>query len=502
MRACLKCLCLSALALCLVLPLFTACGACKHESTEWVEESEATCSVAGWRAKICSDCSAVLEREQYTVGHEYVEGVCSMCGAAQYAEQYLKYSEITLGDVAGYEVTGRGNSTAVALEIPPLHNGKPVLSVADGAFGGDLLLTSVFVSRNVQRIGAGAFEGCTALEQITFHGQSELTAIGEGAFEGCVALEAFSFPLGVSAISDDLFKDCTALSDVVLHDGITSLGDSAFEGCAAIVYAEHEGAKYLGTENFPYLILASVIDKSVTAFTVQSGTRIIGTSAFAGCNALSTLSLPEGLLSIGSYAFAGCGSLEAVVLSESLKTIGSHAFAACISVTEIELPDGLTGIGDHAFYGCSTLSSLEMSSGIKTVGSFAFGGTALTYAQWGGGKYVGNAQNPYLVLVDAGEGITALTVHGDTRVVADGALAENVNNAALTSLHIGENVITLGKEALSGCAVLTEVTFATGDGWLVAEQYEKNAVSRDVTNAAANAEALKGAYKNYYWYRA
>lgn len=501
MKACLKCLCLSALALCLVLPLFAACGACKHASTEWVVESKATCSVAGWRAKICSDCSEVVEREQYTVGHEYTDGACSMCGAAQYGEKYLKYSEITIGDVAGYEVTGRGNSTAVALEIPPLHNGKPVLSVADSAFAGDLLLTSVFVSRNVQRIGTGAFAGCTALEEITFHEQSELTAIGDGAFTGCTALEAFSFPLGVSVISDDLFKDCTALSSIVLHDGITALGDSAFDGCAAIVYAEHGGAKYLGTENFPYLILAAVIDKDVTAFTVQSGTRIIGTTAFVGCDRLSSVTLPEGLLSIGSYAFVGCSSLESVALPESLKTIGPHAFASCGSMTAIEIPGGVTGIGDHAFYGCSLLSSLEMSSGIKTVGAFAFAMTAIGYTEWGGGKYVGNAQEPYLVLVDAGEGITALTVHGDTRVVADGALAENVSNAALTSLYIGESVITLGKEALSGCAALTEVTFAVQDGWLVAEQYEKDAVLRDVGDPAANAAALKGAYKNYYWYR-
>ncbi len=502
MRACFKSLCLSMLVFCLVLPLFTACGACKHTSTEWVDEIEATCTEAGWRAKTCLDCGEVLEREQYTVGHQYEEGICGMCGAAQYGGEYLRYSEITLGGVAGYEVTGRGSSTAVALEIPPLHNGKLVLSIADGAFAKDNSLKSVFVSRNVQMIGADAFASCTALEEITFHEQSELAVIGEGAFEGCTALEAFSFPLGVTAIADDLFKGCTALSEVVLHDGILTLGEGAFEECEAIVYATHGGARYLGTKNFPYLIFAGVIDRSVAAFTVPEGTRILGTTAFAGCNSLVTASLPDGLLSIGSYAFAGCTSLGTLVLPDSLKTIGAYALAQCTQLSEIEIPDGVWDIGDHAFYGCSSLSTLEIPSGIKTVGSFALGGTALTFSEWGGGKYVGNTQNPYLVLLDAEEGITTLTVHGDTRVVADGALAENVSNATLTSLHIGSSVITLGKEALNGCTALSEVTFAVSDGWLVAKRYEENGISRDVTDAAANAQALKGAYRYHYWYRA
>lgn len=501
MKSRFKISCLAALTLCLTLPLFTSCAKCKHDNTEWVVEEEAVCSVAGWRAKTCSDCGEVIEREQYTVKHQFENGACTLCGAAEYGSEYLKFSAITLGGVEGYEVTGRGNSNETNVQIPALHNGKPVLSIAAGAFNGSKAIKSVFVSRNVQTIGKEAFAGCTALLAVTFHEESELTVLGEGAFSGCAALQAFSFPLGVTHVSDSLFAGCTSLAEVVVHDGIVSLGADAFEECESILYAEHGNAKYLGTSGNPYLIFAGVIDKSVTHLELPEGTRLVGASAFSGCDGILSITLPDGVLSLGAYAFAGCTALGEVIFPESLQTIGSYAFAGCTALSEISLPNSLWQLEDHAFYGCTYLSSLSLPSGIRTVGSFAFGMTALTYTEQGGGKYVGNTQNPYLALVDAVEGITSLAVHEGTRVIANGALAENAGNASLTSLYIGESVITVGSEALNGCAALEEVTFAVTDGWYVAGGYAKNGTSQDVSSPTANAEEMRGVKKYCYWYR-
>lgn len=493
--------CLVALALCLLLPFFTSCSKCKHKTAEWVVEKEATCSVAGWQAKTCSDCGEVTERKQYTVKHQFEGGACTICGAAEFGSQYLKFVPITLGGVEGYEVAGRGNSNETAVEIPALHNGKPVLSIADGAFEGSKILVSVFVSRNVQSIGKGAFAGCTTLSSVTFHEESELTALGEGAFSGCVALEAFAFPRGITHIADHLFSGCTALGSVTLHDGIVSLGEGAFEECESIVYTEHGNAKYLGSSEKPYLILVDVIDKSATRLEVPEGTRLLGAGAFSGCDRLEEISLPEGLLSLGTYAFSACTSLRTVTLPDSLQIVGTSAFEGCTALSELSLPGGVQRIEDRAFYGCTALASLTLPDGIRAVGAFAFGATALTYAEWGGGKYVGNTQNPYLVLVDAAADVTALTVHGDTRVIAGGALAENAANAKLTSLYIGESVITVGAQALIGCAALEEITFAVTEGWYVAERYEKNGTLQDVSSPTDNADEMGSVKKYYYWYR-
>lgn len=501
MRIGFKISCLVALMLCLTLPFFTSCAKCKHKNTEWVVEEEAVCSVAGWHAKTCSDCGEVLAREQYTVKHQYENGACVICGAAEFGSEYLKFSAITLGGVEGYEVKGRGNSNETNVQIPALHNGKPVLSIAADAFRGSKTLASVAVSRNVQTIGKGAFADCTALVTVSFHEEGELTVLGEGAFAGCTALTAFSFPRGVTHVSDNLFAGCTALSEVTIHEGIVSLGANAFEECEAIAYAQHGNGKFLGTSEHPYLVFADVIDKSVTRFEVPEGTRLISAEAFSGCDRLEAVTLPEGVLSLGAYAFAGCASLADVAFPESLQLIGPYAFAGCTALSQIALPDGLLQLENHAFYGCTALSSLTLPDGIRAVGSFAFGMTAIPYTEWDGGKYVGNAQNPHLVLVDVAADVSTLTTHEHTRVIANGALAENVGSAKLTSLHIGPNVITVGSEALSGCAALEEITFAVTDGWYVAGRYAKNGTLQDVSSPGANADEMGGVKKYYYWYR-
>jgi hypothetical protein len=137
---------------------------------------------------------------------------------------------------------------------------------------------------------------------------------------------------------------------------------------------------------------------------------------------------------------------------------------------------------------------------VRTVGLFAFLQTGLTTTEQGGGKYLGNAENPYLVLVDTVAGITSLTVHADTRVVANGAMAD-ADAEQLTSVMLGANVITLGAGAFLGCTELEELIFAPSDDWKIATVYGVNPTSIVVGNTTLTATAITGLHKNDYWYR-
>ncbi|MBR2011444.1 MAG: leucine-rich repeat domain-containing protein [Clostridia bacterium] len=486
---------------CLLLPMLVSCGECKHKESEWEVTVEATCSVAGTRVKKCTECDAELEREQYEINHLYEEGSCIYCKRAQYGAAYLEYGEITLDGEAGYEVIGYGNSTALAVEIPALRNGKPVLSVRAGAFAGNNSITSVSFGSNVKWIGEKAFSGCKALESVSFHENSELEVIGGAAFEGCVSLKAFAVPTGVSAISAQMLKGCTALEELTLHSGINEIGENALEGCDSITYSEENGAKYLGAAQAPHLLLVEILDKEIASFAVPNDTKIIGTGAFLGCASLGAITLPEGVLSLSSYAFAACTSLAQVSLPSTLQNIGAYAFAECAALTQITIPSTTAHIGEKAFYKCSTLSAIELPSGMKTVGAFAFLNTALSYTDWNGGKYLGNTENPYLVLLDTASGITALTVHEKTRVIANGALSDS-DGAALLSITLGTDVITLGAGAFVGCASLEELVFTTSEGWKIGAAYGENRYGVTVQDGSWNAEAItKSELKNYYWYR-
>ena len=61
----------------------------------------------------------------------------------------------------------------------------------------------------------------------------------------------------------------------------------------------------------------------------------IGSEAFAGCTALSSITIPESVTSIRSYTFSGCTSLSNITIPESVTEIGEGAFYGCISLTSI-----------------------------------------------------------------------------------------------------------------------------------------------------------------------
>jgi len=480
----------------LLLCTLAACAPCKHKDAEWEVAKEATCTVAGTKRKVCADCGEVVEEKQYDTGHVYEAGYCKFCNRAQYDNQYFVYEEITLNGEDGYELVDMGNSKALAVEIPALKNGKPILSVADRAFMGKDI-TSVHFGKNVQRIGERAFAECEALESVSFTDTSELTSLGVAAFEGCIKLKSFAFPTGVTAISAKLFSGCVALETVTLHDGIRVLDEEAFADCESIAYAVENGAKYLGTETAPHLFLVGVTDTSLGSFAVPQDTRIIASGAFSGCTALVSVTLPEGLLAIGPYAFSACIALEGIQFPTTLERIDQYAFAECLALSAVTVPASVAHIGAHAFDKCTALSSVSLPAGLRTLGEFAFYRAGVVPTVHGGGLYLGNAQNPYLALIGIEEGVTALALHADTAVVADSALV----GTDIISFVGGEGLLTIGVRAFASCNSLTSVTITPQTGWKTSEIYGKSGIDVSFGDAAANAARLTGVEAYQYWYR-
>ena len=60
--------------------------------------------------------------------------------------------------------------------------------------------------------------------------------------------------------------------------------------------------------------------------------------------------VPAHITSIGPSAFAGCEYLREIKLPDTLLHINQWAFYRCSNLEEIKLPDGLRSIGDYTFY--------------------------------------------------------------------------------------------------------------------------------------------------------
>lgn len=275
--------------------------------------------------------------------------------------------EFVLSSVTpGYMVTGFSGSET-QLIIPSTYNGMPVTAVAENAFSGNTEITSVTLPDNVTYIGANAFGGCTALSGFT--GGKYVKFVGEGAFagssvgtvaeNGLVYLDgenrvligyrgssaSITIPSSVTTMAEGVFADNLTITSVTFANGsrLSAIPAQAFAGCV------------------------NLADINFSAAPLNS----VGESAFEGCTALSSASLPSSVTEVGAYAFSGCTSLEEVSVA-GVRTLGQYAFENC-AFTTLDLTGlSLSVIPEGAFSGCASLGSIVLPSVTSSIGANAF----------------------------------------------------------------------------------------------------------------------------------
>ena len=96
----------------------------------------------------------------------------------------------------------------------------------------------------------------------------------------------------------------------------------------------------------------------LTGVTGWGRTPTLPELAFMNCTALQEVTLPDDVRVIGSSAFFGCAALTKVNLSQ-VTWINLSAFWGCTSLETLAL-DNVTAIGQEAFYGCTGLETLKI----------------------------------------------------------------------------------------------------------------------------------------------
>ena len=231
--------------------------------------------------------------------------------------------------------------------------------------------------------------------------------------------------LPVKSIYKEAFKNSSIVS-IVIPDSITMIGDGAFSYCSSLT--------------------SVVIGDSVTS---------IGNDAFYWCSSLTSVVIPDSVTSIGSSAFSYCFSLTSVVIGDSVTSIGSSAFYYCSSLTSVVIGDSVTSIGDGAFYNCSSLASVTIK-GAPVIGSGAFlDCNSALYSEYELGRYVGDAENPYAILVVlTNKNLSTYTIHEDTRFIGSEVFKDCER---LTNITIPDSVTRIGSSAFSYCSSLKSV---------------------------------------------
>lgn len=145
-----------------------------------------------------------------------------------------------------------------------------------------------------------------------------------------------------------------------------SIGARAFACCDSLESVTiPNGATSIGDYAFAFCY-------ALASATIPSGATIIASSTFQDCQSLKSAAIPKGITIIESYAFQNCYALESVAISDGVITIGNLALGNCYALTLATIPNSVTSIGASAFSGCCSLRSIAIPEGVTSIGNNAF----------------------------------------------------------------------------------------------------------------------------------
>ena len=259
-------------------------------------------------------------------------------------------------------------------------------------------VTVYTIPSTVKRIGVAAF--CqTGIKSVDI--PESVTSIGPSAFSSCNNLTSIKIPNSVIDIEDGAIDDCSQLNSVVLSESVKHIGSGNFSNCPNLSFHKFDNAYYLGTANNSYFALIKAKSTDITSCSINSNCKIIADDAFAGCNQLATVNIPESVTIIGQNVFANCNNLEyyeydnafylgnnetqyimlvkakskditSCVINDDCQIIGEHAFDGCNQLSSITIPESVTSIGNNAFSSCSGLQLVSIPGYVTSIGESAF----------------------------------------------------------------------------------------------------------------------------------
>lgn len=298
----------------------------------------------------------------------------------------------SIGDHAFY-----GCSNLATVTLP-----EGITSIGEEAFRGCEGLTAIRIPSSVQAIGRYAFCECINLATVENLENSKITKIEEGTFSTQyrypTRLTSIAFPENLSEIGEDAFHGA-GLVKITFPEKVTSIGSEAFRSCT----------KLTTVEGFDNLKLSTVSNhifggcEALSSIKIPDTVTTIEIGAFSGCKSLTTIAIPERVTSIGDSAFNDCENLTSVEGFDKLKisSIEQYTFCGCKKLSAITLPDTVKKIGTYAFWQCYALSTITIPENVTSIGFYAFdtcGGLATVVLpknvpSIGEGAFYGNNEN-------------------------------------------------------------------------------------------------------------
>lgn len=281
------------------------------------------------------------------------------------SQEYTKHGPFRIGDSELYQYTlmrsfvddeGSSASDTIILILPGVNAENTSLpdykNAMDDQPWEESFPSQIYIAEGVTGIGNYTFANNNNLKKVVFQDASDLTYVGSYAFNGDSRAQF---------TDEGNIDEKTTLN----LSNVTKMGENAFYNCDGI-----EGVELSGD--------ITAVETKEDGETEAINNKIPN-YAFGSCNALTSITVPEGIETIGTAAFAGCTQASSITLPNSLVTIGDRAFACSIDgdnekLTALTIPENVETIGVSAFYGYTELATVTVeSTKLDKPGDAAFG---------------------------------------------------------------------------------------------------------------------------------
>ena len=243
----------------------------------------------------------------------------------------------TLPDDVGLDFT-------ISVTIPEVYNNLPVASIGDFALGRVPSLRSVKIPDSVTTIGNYAFTGCENLKSIEI--PDSVTSIGHCAFQDCKNLKNIEIPDSVTSIGGKAFYGCEKL-EYSEYNNASYLGNEENPYFALIesrngYFADmHEDTRIIANGAF-------WLGEYFESVTIPDSITHIDVDVFSGFHKLTSIAVDENntaYKSIDGNLYSKDGktlvkyaigkTATSFTIPDSVTTIGSSAFRGCDSLTSV-----------------------------------------------------------------------------------------------------------------------------------------------------------------------
>ena len=251
----------------------------------------------------------------------------------------------------------------------------------------------------------------------------------------------------------------------------------------------------LSKDNASYTLtgIGTCIDVDIVIPFIYEGLPVtqIDNNVFRRYTALRNIVIPNTIIEIPAYTFSDCTNLENVIIGNCVTKIGHNAFSGCSKLKNVFLGNSVKEIEYCAFDKCSSLEFINIPNTVSKIGAIFSSYKTLKMNSYEGGNYLGNSENPFLLLVSIdNRELTTYKIHENTKIIYPSVFESCAN---LIAIDIPDSVTHIESSLFKDCRRLAKVTLGKSVEYIGSNAFaecsslKEMTLNRSISSIGANA---------------